>query len=342
MHTDAAIDIFEKRTIGASGVEVGRLALGCVTFGREIDQATSFDLLDYALERGITLLDTAEAYGGGQSREARRKQTGVLDEREATGEMHSSERIIGRWLHERKCRDRVCVQTKVTPPLTADRIKASIDASLRRLQTDIIDVMMLHAPDAGTPVEDSLRALEAARQAGKIRAIGCSNFNATQLSSALDKANRHALPRFDVTQFNYNLAVRDAENGLFEVCRSNGVSVQTFSPLGAGFLTGKYQREQPLPAGTRFDVLPAHQNVYFHDAKFEVVDQLRSLSSMTNLPMAQLALAWVLSKATVDTVVIGARTRRHIDNAFDAARIGFSPDWARQFEVPLRAETIPI
>jgi aryl-alcohol dehydrogenase-like predicted oxidoreductase len=316
--------------------------MGCVTFGREIDQATSFDLLDHALERGINLLDTAEAYGGGQAREARRRQTGVLDEREASGEMHSSERIIGRWLRERRCRDRVILQTKVTPPLTAERIRVSIDASLRRLQTDVIDVMMLHAPDAGTPIDESLGALEAAREAGKVRAIGCSNFSAMQLSSALEEAIRRALPHFDVTQFNYNLAVRDAEKGLFETCRSNGVYVQTFSPLGAGFLTGKYQRGIPLPGGTRFDVLPAHQNVYFHDAKFQVVDQLRTLSSMTGLPMARLALAWVLSNPAVATIVVGARTRQHIDNAFDAAQTGFRPEWAAAFECPSQSKTVPI
>ena len=248
---------------------------------------------------------------------------------------------VAGWL-ERKCRDRVIVQTKVTPPLTANRIKVSIDASLRRLQTDVIDVMMLHAPDAGTPIEESLRALEAARQAGKVRAIGCSNFNAVQLGAALDESNRRALPRFDVTQFNYNLAVRDAEKELFDVCRSNGVSVQTFSPLGAGFLTGKYQKETPLPSGTRFDVLPAHQNVYFHDEKFEVVERLRALSMKANLPMAQLALAWVLSNPLVGTVIVGARTRQHIDNAFEAARTGFSSESAQQFELPLQAETISV
>jgi 1-deoxyxylulose-5-phosphate synthase len=330
----AAIEIFgrrcivDRRTLGRTSLVAGRIGLGCVTFGREIDEAESFRILDQALERGINLLDTSEAYGGGQSRMSRRNLTGVDEAREATSEFHSSELILGRWLASRGCRDRVIVQTKVTPPLSRQRVLESIDASLSRLAVECIDLFMFHAFDAQTPLAQSLEALSIAERAGKIRFAGCSNFSATQLREALDAARDLGLPRMDVVQSNYNLAVRDIEEALLPLCAQEGTAVETYSPLGAGFLTGKYSGEKrQLPEGSRFDLLPAHRQIYFHDTKFEVVRRLSELGARLGISPARLALAWVLNNPQVDCMLIGARNTEHIEQAMKASAMRFDAEW---------------
>lgn len=312
-------------------MEVSRIGLGCVTFGREIDEQASFDILDRALDAGINFLDTAEAYGGGQARKYRREQLGVDDVREASAEMHSSELILGRWLARRRGdRHRVIVQSKMLPPLTPQRIAQSIDASLERLQVDVIDFYLAHAFDPTTPLEQTLEGLSQAQRAGKIRFTGCSNFSAVQLRQALDASAATGGARLDVIQSNYNLAVRDIEKDLLPLCRRQGVGVQTYSPLGAGFLTGKYRAgtdASHLPQGTRFHVAPGHMDIYFHPEKFEVVERLRGLSQRTGEPMTKLAMAWVLANDSVDTMLIGARTPDHVRAALEAAELKVQPDW---------------
>ena len=320
-HNDArAATLFgslvQRKRLGRTSLDVGRLSLGCVTFGREIDEATSFAILDHATDVGMNLLDTAAVYGGGQS-----------------------ETIVGRWLADRRCRDRVLVQTKLLPPLTGKHVAESLEASLKRLQTDYVDLLLFHAADPQTPIAESLEAIGTAIRAGKVRFAGCSNFSADQLRAALDAADADALPRLDVTQFNYNLAVRDAEEALLPLCRERRVGVQTYSPLGAGFLTGKYDpAARNLPAGSRFDVVPGHRDVYFHVEKFEVARRLRDLAVRTGVPLPQLAVAWVLKNPHVDTVLVGARTRNHIDSAVAALSLDFDPDWEPQLFDPERTQ----
>lgn len=315
-----------RRRLGSTPFDVARISLGCVTFGREIDEEASFRVLDDALERGINLLDTAEAYGGGQAREGRRKAAGIEDVREASGEFHSSELILGRWLASRRCRDRIILQTKVTPPLGRQRILEAVDASLQRLQTSVIDLYLFHAPDPQTPIEQGLEAMAKCIRAGKVRHVGCSNFTAGQLQSALELA-KGGLPKLEVVQSNYNLVVRDIEQSLLPLCRQRQVGVQTYSPLGAGFLTGKYDAAADLPAGSRFHIVPGHTRIYFHEEKFAVVRRLRALSQRVGIPAPRLAAAWVLKNQDVDTVLFGARTADHLDNAFAAAQLPFEPQW---------------
>jgi aryl-alcohol dehydrogenase-like predicted oxidoreductase len=305
-----------------------RLGLGCVTFGREIDEQASFAVMDHALESGITLFDTAEAYGGGQARAARRRILGVEDVREVSGEMHSSELIIGRWLRSRGCRDRVVLQTKVTPPLSRQRVLDSIDSSLKRLGTDRIDIFMFHAYDAKKPLDDGLSALQTAVQAGKVGSVGCSNFDARQIEGALAAASSAGLPRLHAIQCNYNLAVRDIEREIIPLCQREGLTLQTYSPLGAGFLTGKYgQTDRDFPAGSRFHIIPGHKDIYCKAENFQLVNRLTQLSQRSGVPQAQLALAWVMKNAGIDYVLIGARHSGQIDQAIAAAKLVFEPQW---------------
>jgi aryl-alcohol dehydrogenase-like predicted oxidoreductase len=320
-----------KTRIPKTNLDVSRLALGCVTFGREIDQTSSFAVLDHALESGITLFDTAEAYGGGQARATRLRTLGVDDQREVSGEMHSSELILGRWMKARRSREKIVLQTKVTPPHGKQRILDSIDASLKRLGTDVIDIFMFHAPDPKTPLIEGLHAIGIAQKAGKIRHVGCSNFSTGQIHDALELAAVSSLPRIVVTQPIYNLAVRDIEDALLPACKKLGVAVEAHSPLGAGFLTGKYDPvTRKAPPGSRFDVLPAHTNIYFHDEKFRAVSRLHALSASTGIPVPLLAVAWVWKNSEVDVVLMGARTTQHIDNAIRATSIQFDSQWDAQ------------
>jgi len=165
----------EERLLGRTGISIPRIGLGCATFGREIDEDASFAIMDYAAEHGITLFDTAEAYGGGQAREYRRTKLGVDDQREVNGEMHSSEKIIGRWLRSRGCRQDIILVTKVTTNFTTAHVREAPDASLERLQTDFVDVYLFHQFDPKTPAEDGVAALNEVAQSDKARAVGCSN-----------------------------------------------------------------------------------------------------------------------------------------------------------------------
>ena len=170
--------------LGRSALQISRIGLGAVPFGREIDERTSWDILDYATGQGITLIDTAEAYGGGNARHGRRQSYGIDDVREVSDEMHSSEKILGRWMRERGGRDRLVLCTKFSTGGRADQVRQSLTDSLVRLQTDWIDIYMLHLPFADVPIRETLEVLTAEVRAGRVRTIGCSNFSAAQLQVA--------------------------------------------------------------------------------------------------------------------------------------------------------------
>jgi aryl-alcohol dehydrogenase-like predicted oxidoreductase len=291
------------RTLGKSGLKVSSIGLGCVTFGREIDEATSFQVMDHAIERGITLFDKAEAYAKG-----------------------ASETTVGNWIKSRGLRDKIVLATKVTPPLDAARIQTAVEDSLRRLQVDVIDLYQLHAFDKNTPLEETLATLAKLVEQGKIRYLGCSNFAAWQLCKALWKADVAGLPRLESVQPNYNLAIRDIETELLPLCADQEIGVITYSPLGAGFLTGKYTRDKTAPAGTRFDIMPGHWNVYDSERSFQRMEKLRELAAASGSTMIHLALAWVIGQPGVTSVLIGCRNTAQVDQAFEAEQQGLPDD----------------
>ncbi len=305
-----------------------RIGLGCVTFGREIDETASFRLLDYAVKRGICLLDTAEAYGGGQARAYRRSSLGIEDEREVSAEMHSSEKIIGRWLRRSGARDKVVLQTKISSGYTGQAVRSSIEASLNRLQTHRIDFYLLHKLDATTPVSECLEAMAPVIRAGQIGAAGCSNVTAECLQSALELSAMHGLPRFEVVQPPYNLLDRSIEGSLIPLCKREGIAVIPYSPLAAGFLSGKYAGGLAgAPEGSRFHVIPGHTDVYFSDRNFRIAQRLREFSDRIGVPAVRLAMAWTLQNKDVTAILIGARTTAHIDNAFEALNLDMPAAW---------------
>ena len=272
-----------------SSSSMGRIGLGCVTFGREIGQEDSHRILDYAWQNGVRLFDTAEAYGGGES-----------------------ERILGNWIASRRVASEALVMTKASFRFDDAGIREAVAGSLERLRIDTVAYYLLHRFEPSVPLGEQLGALDDLKRRGLIQQIGCSNFNVGQLRQAL------AITRIGVLQNIYNLAARELEAETMTECRKSGVSVVTFSPLGAGFLTGKYGRE--IPKGTRFDIVPGHRDIYFSAANFALMNRLHALAAETGISAVRLAMGWVLKNPRVDCVLIGARQVEHVENALECLR----------------------
>jgi aryl-alcohol dehydrogenase-like predicted oxidoreductase len=318
----------EQRSLGKSGIRASRIGLGCATFGREISEETAFRVMDYAVERGITLFDTAEAYGGGEARQYRRSVVGVDDKREISDEMHSSEKIIGRWLRATGMRKRIALVTKVTANFTRRHVREALHASLDRLQTDFVDLYLYHSYDPHTPVEETVAAMDDARTTGLVRAGGCSNYSGAQLEAAL-RVRRV----FEVIESNYSLVAREIQQDVLPAARRESIGVLTYSPLAAGFLLGKYTTDRTaFPKGARFDIIPGHADLYFTERNFRWVGLLQQMSERSRVPAARLALAWVLQNDAVDVVLVGARTTVHLDNALAAIGQPFAAEWLAETE----------
>ena len=317
----------DQRPLGRTGSSISAIGLGTVTFGREIEEEASWPILDYAIEKGITFLDTAEAYGGGNSKVGRIASYGIDDQREVTQEMHSSEKILGRWMKARGCRSEITLCTKVNSGSDAENIPKALAASLERLQTDSTDVYKLHSPDLNIPIEETLAALNEEVLAGRIGVIGCSNFSGAQLREALEVSRSRGYARFEITQPPYNLAQKEVEKDLFPLCREEEIAMTPYSPLGAGFLAGKYSSaDAELPEGSRFHIVPDHGDIYFKDENFRMLERLRQKADEMGLPMVRLAMAFVMSSPDVTCTLVGARKFDHIDNALAACEMELDPE----------------
>jgi aryl-alcohol dehydrogenase-like predicted oxidoreductase len=280
--------------IGPAGIRVSGIGLGCVTFGREIDETAAHVLLDYAYRRGVSFLDTAAAYGQG-----------------------ASERILGDWLASRRpAAGSVSIATKILPPYEPGKIEEAVSSCLQRLGVPTIDLLYLHRWDATAESPAALAALHSLVQAGKIRLLGASNYSMPQLATALALQERHGFEKFRVVQNNHNLAVSDVSLEFREFCAAREIAIVTYSPLGAGFLTSKHQRG--VSPGSRFALVPGHQDVYFHESAYRQLARLEAVAARTRHGQAHLALAWALHQPGVASVLVGGRTPAHLDQALAA------------------------
>jgi aryl-alcohol dehydrogenase-like predicted oxidoreductase len=298
--------------LGRTGLSVSRLCLGTMTFGLQCDEVASRAILDRAAAGGITFLDTADVYplGGGLETVGR------------------TEEILGRWLEGR--RHDVVVATKCVGATSArpwDRgasrkhILDAIDGSLRRLRTDYVDLYQLHHFDPQTPIDESLRALDDVVRAGKARYVGCSNFHAYQVARALGRSEALGLARFDSVQPRYNLLFRQVERKLLPLCREEGIGVIPYNPLAGGFLSGKHRRDTGPTAGTRFTLGNAaerYQERYWHEREFETVEALRPLAAGAGMPLARLAVAWMLAESAITSPIVGASRPDQLDDVLPA------------------------
>jgi aryl-alcohol dehydrogenase-like predicted oxidoreductase len=279
---------------------------GSATFGREVDEPGAHALLDHAYARGIRHLDTAAAYSAGRAEE-----------------------IVGRWLASTGRRAEITLATKLVPPFSAAGITAGVAASLARLQVPRIDVLYLHRWDDTAESDDVLRALDAEVQAGRVGALGVSNITPATCLRMLARQRRAGLAPFRWVQNNQNYAVRDLPYADRHALQAEGVKLVTFSPLGAGFLTGKHTGG--VVAGSRFAVAPAHQAIYFTPTGHARLAALTATAAHHGFETAALALAWAASRPATDFVLLGAREVGQLDLAF-AARAAIPAEALRELE----------
>jgi aryl-alcohol dehydrogenase (NADP+) len=298
--------------LGRTGLTVSRLCLGTMTFGLQCDEATSRAILDRAAAGGITFLAAADVYpvGGGFQTAGR------------------TEEIVGRWLEGR--RHEFIVATKCGGAMSErpwDRgtsrkhVLDAIDASLRRLRTDYVDLYQLHHPDPETPIDESLRALDDVVRAGKARYVGCSNFPAYQLARALGRSELLGVGRFDTVQPRYNLLFRQIERDLLPLCREEALAVIPYNPLAGGLLSGKHRRETGPTPGTRFTLGNAagrYQDRYWHEREFATVEALRPLAAEAGWSLTTQALAWTLAEPAITAPIVGASRPEQLDDAIAA------------------------
>jgi aryl-alcohol dehydrogenase-like predicted oxidoreductase len=287
-----------------------------MTFGLQCDEKTAGAILERAAAAGITFLDTSDAYPQGGTHAGDQATVGRTEE------------ILGRWLEGR--RHEFIVATKCFGAMSArpwDRglsrkhILDSIDASLRRLRTDYVDLYQLHHPDPHTPIDESLRALDDVVRAGKARYVGCSNHFAYQVARALGRGELLGLAPLVCVQPRYNLLFRQVERELFPLCAEEGLGVIPYNPIAGGLLSGKHRRETGPLAGTRYthpSVGPMYQERYWHERELATVDALRGLADEAGMSMVQLAVAWVLANPVVTSPIVGATRPEQLDEVVAA------------------------
>src|SRR6201996_4364493 len=297
-----------------------------MTFGLQCDEPASGAILARAAEGGIDFLDTSDAYPLG----------GDLDTRGVT------EEILGRWLRGK--RDRFIVATKCFAPTgpspmdggnSRKHIMSAVDASLRRLQTDYIDLYQLHGYDKNTPIEETLSALDDLVHSGKVRYIGCSNFLTYQLVRAVGRSETLRLARFDSVQPRYNLLFRQIEREMLPFCEEDGGGVIPYNPIAGGLLSGKHNGSAPPPEGTRFtlgNAASTYQDRYWHEREFDTVEELRKLADQAGVPLVTLSVAWVLANKAVTAPIIGASRPEQLDDSVAAAGYTLDPDLKAQLD----------
>src|SRR3712207_2874212 len=298
-----------KRRLGRSDLMVPPLCLGTNVFGWTVDEATSFRLLDAAVEAGLNFIDTADVYS-----------TWVPGNK--GGE---SEAIIGRWLQSRGCRDRVVIATKVGSEMGPGRkglskayIRSAVDASLQRLRTDRIDLYQSHWDDPDTPQQEGLEAYAELIQAGKVRAIGASNFSAARLKQALDLSERLGLPRYESLQPKYNLYDRaEYESDLEPLCREQGIGVIPYYGLASGFLTGKYRSEEDFGKSVRGTRMAA----YLNERGQRILAALDEVAARKDATPAQVALAWLIARPGLTAPIASATSLEQLRDLAAATRL---------------------
>ena len=311
----------EYRNLGTAGVRVSPLCLGAMTFGEadessfmhkvSCDEETSFAIMNRALDQGINFIDTADVYG----------QDGL------------SERVIGRWLQKDGRRDEVVLATKFRFTMgegpnrsgaSRYRIVKCAEDSLRRLQTDHIDLYQIHMQDILVAEQETLRALTDLVHQGKVLYIGCSNYAAYRLGDSLWTSKTQQLESFATLQAQYSLMVRDLEREHVPLCREHGLGILPWSPLAGGFLTGKYRKDQEPPEGSRLGKWKERLARFDKQRNWDILEAVDAVAAETEATPAQVALAWLLHKQSVTSVIFGARTLEQLDDNVKAAELSLS------------------
>jgi 1-deoxyxylulose-5-phosphate synthase len=299
--------------MGRTGLKVSAMSIGTMFFGTQVNEDEAIKTLDLAFEKGINMFDTADAYALGKSEE-----------------------IVGKAIKNK--RQSLVLATKIghrggrgpnDSGLSREHIIQGVEASLKRLGTDYIDVYYAHTPDYATPIEETLRAFDRLVQQGKVRYVACSNIRAWQLTKSLWVSDKNNLARYDCIQSVYNLLTRDIEYELLPCCAAEGVGVTVFNPLAAGFLTGKYDPNQPPPADNRFGrerTGKREQELYWSPANFQAVAKLKKVAEDRGRSLVQFALAWIINNPVVSSAVVGASSAKQLEDNVKAVDIKLSDE----------------
>jgi aryl-alcohol dehydrogenase (NADP+) len=311
--------------LGRTGLTVSRLGIGTMTFGLQTDEANAHAILDRVLDAGVTFVDTADVYPIG----------GTL---ETVGR---TEEVIGKWLPGK--RDQIILATKAVGKVgpqswnqgaSRKHLIDALDASLRRLNTDYVDLYQLHSDDAETPIDETLEALDSLVRSGKVRYIGVSNFLAYRLALALGRSDTRGLARFVSVQPRYSLLFREIERELLPLAREQGIGVVVYNPLAGGFLSGKHQPGKPTE-GTRFTlgtIAGRYQERYWRDREFSTVEALKGLAADHGVNLATVSIAWVLANPTVSTALIGASRPEQLEQTLAASELQLDPAFKAQLD----------
>lgn len=304
--------MIEYVRFGKSGVKVSQLCLGTMTFGATADEATSFAIMDRYVELGGTFLDTADQYG-----------TGV------------SEEIVGRWIKARGNRQDIFLASKGYMPmgpgpndtgLSRYHLMRACEDSLRRLQTDVLDLYQIHRWDPECPVEETMETLNDLVRQGKVKYVGCSNLKAYQLARFLQVAKENHWPRFVSMQPIYSALNRSIEAEILPLCDEEGLGVMVYNPLAGGMLTGKYKRGEPLPAGARLEANPMYYVRYYTEQALDIVEGFVAQAQARGVTPAQLALAWVLAEPRVTCPILGARSVEQLNDTVQGYTLKLTPE----------------
>jgi aryl-alcohol dehydrogenase-like predicted oxidoreductase len=318
-----------QRRLGRTGLKVSEICLGTMTFANQSDEATAFRILDTAVGRGVTFIDTADCYP-------------IPPDPDTAG---ATEAIIGRWLEAApgrrdslvlatKCRIRVG-RNPNDQGLSRRHILAACDASLKRLRTDYVDLFQAHSFDPETPIDETLRAFDDLVRAGKVRYVGCSNYAAWQLALAIGASERHGWARYDCVQPRYNAIFRDIEAELLPLCRDQGIGVIAYNPLAGGLLTGKHSGQTPPAAGTRFTLGVSgelYRDRYWHSAQFDAIDALKKHCEARDLNLATSSVAWVLAQPGVTSAIVGASRPEQLEATLAAADVTLDDETKAAFD----------
>ena len=325
----------EIRSLGTCGLKVSALSLGAMTFGESqtfMKGVTSTDeeakrVFDHAIDQGINLVDTANMYGDG-----------------------ASEVLTGQWIKGK--RDRVLLATKCRFPmnmgqkkpgphgmgLSRKHILEACEGSLRRLGTDTIDLYQMHMQDTDVPIDETIRALDDLVTQGKIRYFGCSNYTGYRLTESLWSADKHHTRRYESVQLQWSLATRGAEREMVPACRAFGLGVMVWGPLASGFLSGKYTRNTPPPAGSRLDAWKDTLRNRSSEKMWGILDSIGAVAERHRATSAAVSIAWLLARPETSTVILGARTIEQLDDNLKALDVKLSPDDMKELDLASKPE----
>jgi 1-deoxyxylulose-5-phosphate synthase len=302
----------QYKKLGRTGLKVSAITLGAMTMGTQVNEAESMDVIKTALDLGINSFDTANGYGGGKS-----------------------EQFLGNAVKSQ--RNSVVIATKVgfingpgpnDNGLSRKHIMNEVEGSLKRLQTDYIDIYYTHFPDFDTTIEETLRTMDDLVHQGKVRYVGCSNYSAWMLCKALWKSDKLNLARYDCLETGYNLLTRDIEVELLPLCMDEGIGVSTFNPLAGEMLTGRHEYGKP-PAEGRFtlkDMGPGYLERYWSEVNFQAVDRFKVLAKNHGCTLPQFSLAWILNNQAVSTVLSGMTSPAQVKENVAALEIKMTPE----------------